>query len=91
MKPENILIDEDGYIKLTDFGLSRFLDEQELAMSFCGTAEYMSPEMIDKAGHDNSTDWWSLGVLLYEMIIGCPPFYHKDRNKMFEMIKNKPP
>ena len=78
LKPENVLIDEMGYIRLTDFGLSRMLLKDEVALSFCGTAEYLAPEMIDETGHNKAVDFWALGVLIYEMIVGIPPFYNKD-------------
>ena len=87
LKPENVLISEDGYITLTDFGLSRLLKSDELAMSFCGTAEYLAPEMLNGKGYDKAIDWWALGVLIYEMIVGIPPFYHKKRDMMFKMIQ----
>lgn len=58
-------------------------------MSFCGTAEYLAPEMIDEKGHNKAVDYWALGVLIYEMIVGIPPFYNKDRNKMFAQIQAK--
>lgn len=89
LKPENVLIDDQGYIRLTDFGLSKMLQKDEKAMSFCGTAEYLAPEMIDEQGHDKAVDFWALGVLIYEMIVGIPPFYNKDRAKMFNQIKTK--
>lgn len=63
--------------------------KDEVAMSFCGTAEYLAPEMIDETGHNKAVDFWALGVLIYEMIVGIPPFYNKDWNKMFSQIKNK--
>jgi len=91
LKPENILISEDGYIKLADFGLSRILNSDEQALTFWGTAEYLSPEMIAETGHDFTSDWWAVGVLIYEMLIGIPPFYHKNKATMYKMIKEKEP
>lgn len=87
LKPENILISEDGYIKLADFGLAKLLGD-EVANSFCGTPEYLSPEMINGTGHDHTLDWWALGVLIYEMVIGIPPFYNQNKHKMYYLIEN---
>lgn len=87
LKPENILLGEDGYVYLTDFGLSRILGKDEVATSFWGTAEYLAPEMISSTGHNWGVDWWALGILIYEMIVGIPPFYHKSRDHMFYLIK----
>lgn len=89
LKPENILLDDDGYICLTDFGLARFLEEDKKAMSFCGTPEYIAPEIITGEGHNKSADWWSFGVLLYEMLVGVPPFYHQNQNTMYQFITSK--
>ncbi len=89
LKPENILLDEDGYICLADFGLARFLEEDKKAMSFCGTPEYMAPEIITGEGHNRAADWWSLGVLLYEMMVGVPPFYHQNQNTMYQYITSR--
>lgn len=75
LKPENILMDEDGYICLTDFGLAKILEANEQAYSFCGTPEYLAPEIIEEKGHAYPVDWWALGILTYEMIVGFPPFY----------------
>lgn len=89
MKPENVLIDQFGYIKLADFGLSKenILDNHS-ANSFCGTPEYLAPEIIDNKGHGKAADWWSLGAIIYEMLTGLPPFYSKDRERLFKNIKS---
>ena len=76
LKPENVLLDIDGHIKLTDFGLSKDeMPKTSLTKSFCGSPEYMSPEMLEGVGHGRSVDFYSLGALLYEMLTGLPPFY----------------
>lgn len=74
LKPENILMDRDGYIKLADFGLSKYLDCAEQTKTYCGTPQYMSPEIIDRRGHNLEVDWWALGILAYEMMVGFTPF-----------------
>ncbi|MCI4394142.1 hypothetical protein PGIGA_G00165560 [Pangasianodon gigas] len=80
LKPENILLDEEGHIKLTDFGLSKeSIDHENKAYSFCGTVEYMAPEVVNRRGHSHSADWWSYGVLMFEMLTGMLPFQGKDR------------
>ncbi|XP_017330160.1 ribosomal protein S6 kinase alpha-6 isoform X2 [Ictalurus punctatus] len=87
LKPENILLDEAGHIKLTDFGLSKeSVDHDRKAYSFCGTVEYMAPEVVNRRGHTQSADWWSLGVLMFEMLTGTLPFQGKDRNETMNMI-----
>jgi tRNA A-37 threonylcarbamoyl transferase component Bud32 len=86
IKPDNILIDEDGYLKLADFRMSKMLKDQEKDFSLCGTPEYFAPEIITREGHNKSADWWSYGILLYEMLYGIPPFYSKNTEKMFELI-----
>jgi serum/glucocorticoid-regulated kinase 2 len=90
VKPENILLDDDGYICLTDFGLARFLEQDQKAMSFCGTPEYMAPEIIIGEGHNKAADWWSFGILLFEMLVGVPPFYHQNQNTMYDLITTRP-
>uniref|UniRef100_A0A8C8D9W3 non-specific serine/threonine protein kinase n=1 Tax=Oncorhynchus tshawytscha TaxID=74940 RepID=A0A8C8D9W3_ONCTS len=87
LKPENILLDEQGHIKLTDFGLSKeSIDHENKAYSFCGTVEYMAPEVVNRRGHTLSADWWSYGVLMFEMLTGTLPFQGKDRKETMTMI-----
>ncbi|XP_061569820.1 ribosomal protein S6 kinase alpha-3 isoform X3 [Cololabis saira] len=87
LKPENILLDDDGHIKLTDFGLSKeSIDQENKAYSFCGTVEYMAPEVVNRRGHTHSADWWSYGVLMFEMLTGTLPFQGKDRKETMTMI-----
>ncbi len=88
LKPENVLIDKDGYIKITDFGLSKQnIIDNISATSFCGTPEYLAPEIIENKGHGKAVDWWSLGAITFEMLTGLPPFYSRDRDKLFKNIK----
>ncbi|XP_059504474.1 ribosomal protein S6 kinase alpha-2 [Stegostoma tigrinum] len=87
LKPENVLLDEDGHIKITDFGLSKeAVDHDKRAYSFCGTIEYMAPEVVNRRGHAQSADWWSFGVLMFEMLTGSLPFQGKDRKETMALI-----
>jgi len=90
LKPENVLLGEDGYLLVADFGLAKFVQDGELANSFCGTAEYLAPEMLIGNGHDYSVDWWALGILIYEMVVGIPPFFHKNKHRMYFLIRESP-
>jgi len=89
LKPENIMIDMEGHIRIVDFGLAKFLGEGELSYSVCGSPEYLSPEMLRLGqGHDQRVDIYSLGVLLFEMLTGLPPFYSEDQHEMFNSVVN---
>jgi len=87
LKPENILMDEKGFVYLTDFGMAKELPKGELAMSFCGTPEYLAPEIITGEGHGREADWWSLGILAYETLFGIPPFYSENQMLMYDLIR----
>jgi hypothetical protein len=82
-------LDHHGNVRLTDFGLSKenVSSIDSGAHSFCGTPEYLAPEVLNRAGHGRAVDWWSLGALLYEMLTGLPPFYCRDRTVLFDQIK----
>lgn len=84
LKPENIMIDKNGYLKITDFGFCKVL--QGRTWTLCGTPEYLAPELILSKGYGFSVDWWSFGVLLYEMNAGYPPFYANEPMKTYEKI-----
>ncbi|KAM3140400.1 hypothetical protein pb186bvf_007560 [Paramecium bursaria] len=92
LKPENVLIDKEGYIRITDFGLSKKnIKTDKDAFSVCGTPEYLAPEVLIKQGHGKPFDWWTLGCFIYEIVIGMPPFYAQQRSQLFEQIKFYPP
>lgn len=91
LKPDNVVFDSDGHALLTDFGLSKEgLDVGQQSTSFCGSVAYLAPEMLKRIGHSKSIDWYLLGVLLYEMIVGVPPYFSTDRSKLFENIQSGP-
>lgn len=75
---------------VADFGLAKFIQQGELANSFCGTAEYLAPEMLIGNGHDFTVDWWALGILIFEMIVGIPPFFHRNKHRMYYLIRESP-
>jgi len=87
LKPENVLMDEQGHICLTDFGLSKTMKDEEKSTSIAGTPDYLAPEVLSKAGHGKQVDWWTLGVFIYELIMGLPPFHDRDR-RMNQIISN---
>ncbi|XP_031554011.1 ribosomal protein S6 kinase beta-1-like [Actinia tenebrosa] len=87
LKPENILLDATGHVKLTDFGLCKeSVFENNLTHTFCGTIEYMAPEILTRSGHGKAVDWWSLGALMYDMLTGSPPFCAESRKKTIDKI-----
>lgn len=93
LKPENILLDSEGNAVITDFGLAKMnMTNYKRTKSFCGTPEYLAPEIIQGNGYDKSADWWSLGILIYEMLSGKHPFKMKNNDKMamFKRIVEKP-
>lgn len=87
LKPENVLLDPGGHVCLTDFGLSKeAVATGGRTKTFCGTPEYIAPEILQGLGHGKPVDWWSLGTLVYEMLVGLPPFYSTDVNTMYDKI-----
>jgi protein kinase A len=81
LKPENLLINQDGYLKICDFGFAKVLEDGETA-SLCGTPEYTAPEVVQRKPYGFAVDWWALGILIYEMIFGAPPFDDPKRNRL---------
>lgn len=84
LKPENIFIDLDGHIRLADFGLSKIQTPKSLNETYCGSAEYMCPEMLNGETYSYGVDYYSLGAVLFEMVTGLPPFYSQDHREMFQ-------
>lgn len=91
LKPENILLDYTGHIALCDFGLCKLdMKDDDRTNTFCGTPEYLAPELLQGQGYQKVVDWWTLGVLLYEMLTGLPPFYDENTNEMYRKILTEP-
>jgi len=84
LKPENLLIASNGYLKITDFGFAKLLTED--TWTLCGTPEYLAPEIIQSKGHGLPVDWWALGILMYEMLCGYPPFYDENPFGIYQKI-----
>jgi len=84
LKPENLVLDSDGYLRITDFGLSKFIDGNTFTM--CGTPDYLAPEIITGQGHGLAVDWWALGVLIFELVASSAPFFDEDMNGTFRLI-----
>lgn len=86
LKPENLLVDSAGHIKVTDFGLSKEgLQDNARTRTFCGTPEYLAPEVLEAKAYTKAVDWWSVGTLIFEMLTGLPPFYCEDVQKMYSL------
>ncbi|CAD8197720.1 unnamed protein product [Paramecium pentaurelia] len=91
LKPDNIVLDSEGHALLTDFGLSKegILDANRGAQSFCGSVAYLAPEMLKRQGHGKALDWYLLGVVMYELLTGLPPYYSNDKDVLFNNIQNQ--
>ncbi|KAG8716382.1 camp-dependent protein kinase catalytic subunit [Ceratobasidium sp. 395] len=87
LKPENILLGADGHIKLTDFGFAKHVPD--ITWTLCGTPDYLAPEIVNQRPYNKSVDWYAVGILLYEMLAGCPPFFSEEPNPMrlYERIR----
>merc|ERR1719445_2389822 len=85
LKPENLLLDEYGYLKVTDFGFAKDISAGR-TWTLCGTPDYLAPEIVAGKGHGKGVDWWTLGILIYEMLASTPPFYDEDPMKLYAKI-----
>jgi len=91
LKPENILIRMNGHICLADFGFAKKAVAADATKTFCGTVHYMAPEIITKTGHGKSVDWWSLGILIFEMLTGETPFHDANRKVIQQKVLEETP
>ncbi|VWU50120.1 cAMP-dependent protein kinase catalytic subunit [Hepatocystis sp. ex Piliocolobus tephrosceles] len=84
LKPENLLLDKEGFIKMTDFGFAKVVDTRTYTL--CGTPEYIAPEILLNLGHGKAADWWTLGIFIYEILVGYPPFYANEPLLIYQKI-----
>lgn len=84
LKPENLLITSDGFLKVTDFGFAKYVSD--VTWTLCGTPDYLAPEIIKSKGYGKAVDWYALGILIFEMLAGYPPFYDDDHIRLYEKI-----
>ena len=89
LKPDNIVIDKEGHAMLTDFGLSKEgVHDKRMTKSFCGSVAYLAPEMLNRTGHGKAVDWYLLGVVFFEMLVGLPPYFSNNQEQIFKNIDN---
>jgi cGMP-dependent protein kinase len=86
LKPENLLICTNGYLKVTDFSFAKKLPKGAKTFTLCGTPQYLAPEQVQQVGHNRAVDWWAVGVLVYELVNGVPPFNQDDHYQMYKAI-----